>query len=400
MIPLYVTGTGDTKYLNKFDTTEDISQYYTNQSDSGGLLGLFGEPFDNVFKDYTHTTEKYYFPLLVSFDSIIEIAPKFHIPATVLTDIKVGKCKILIACPYEGFPWNFWEMLIDIVVAKYKLAFQHFVVMDGNLESHPEIKSVYFNFWERNMIYADLPNFCNTGTGKIMMATPRRDKFIFMNRRPHSGRIAAVTLMHEHLDSGAMSLHLNGQMHPDYYEHQEILFEANYSRLFKKYKEIDLRSKLPLTLDDGIDAEQENPVFDMNVDKFYNSFLHIVAETCQTRAGGERMFFSEKIFKPMMTMQPFILLGQQHSLRALKQLGYRTFGTFLDESYDNIENDELRVEAAIHSAIIFFDQPFDVLHEIMIEMMGILIHNISHLQYRCMTYDNNTRIGLSDALHN
>jgi hypothetical protein len=397
-IPLYATGTENTKYVNNFTKPIDIDRYYTNQQDEGGLFGLFGVPFHRIFEEHNSATVNYYFPLLVSYDNILEIADAFDIPDNVLDDIANHKCKILMVCPFEGFDWNFWEKLASIVGQQYNLTYENFVVMDGNLTEHDVIKSVYFNYWERNMMYRNLSDFETTGTTNIIEKHWRHNKFIFLNRRPHHGRQAAVTLMHDHFDKGLISLHLNGQMHPGYYEAQERLFKDRYPTIFNTYTQIDLKSRLPMTINDGIDAEQANPVNDTNVYKFYDAFLHIVAETYQSPVPGDRMFFSEKIFKPVMTMQPFVLLGQQHSLRAFKELGYQTFDKFIDESYDDIENDEQRLEAAIASATEFFDRSNDELHDVMIEMLPVLNHNISYLQFRCMTNDNKINTALNAAL--
>ena len=56
-------------------------------------------------------------------------------------------------------------------------------------------------------------------------------------------------------------------------------------------------------------------------------------------------FFSEKIFKPIVFMHPFILVGRQNSLKLLRDSGYQTFDGIFDETYDTIENDIDRLNA-------------------------------------------------------
>ena len=79
------------------------------------------------------------------------------------------------------------------------------------------------------------------------------------------------------------------------------------------------------------------------------SYIHIVAETFQDY-DPNRLFFSEKMFKPMRYMQPFILLGEPYSLAKLKDLGYKTFSDYWDDSYDEILDDDLRLKAALDTA--------------------------------------------------
>lgn len=59
-------------------------------------------------------------------------------------------------------------------------------------------------------------------------------------------------------------------------------------------------------------------------------------------------FISEKTFKPIACMQPFIILGSKDTLKYLRRLGYRTFDGFIDESYDECEDGE-RYAAVIDS---------------------------------------------------
>jgi hypothetical protein len=60
------------------------------------------------------------------------------------------------------------------------------------------------------------------------------------------------------------------------------------------------------------------------------------------------VFISEKTFKPIACMQPFIIVGSKHTLKYLKKLGYKTFDGFIDESYDDC-NDSDRFLAIIHA---------------------------------------------------
>mgnify|MGYP000079224382 CR=1 FL=1 len=57
------------------------------------------------------------------------------------------------------------------------------------------------------------------------------------------------------------------------------------------------------------------------------------------------VFISEKTFKPIAAMQPFIIVGSQHALKYLRKLGYKTFSPYINEHYDTIENNEDRFNA-------------------------------------------------------
>jgi hypothetical protein len=57
-------------------------------------------------------------------------------------------------------------------------------------------------------------------------------------------------------------------------------------------------------------------------------------------------FFTEKTAKPMMARRLFVMFSGQNFLHNLRSLGFRTFDTVIDESYDRIRNDQERWSAA------------------------------------------------------
>jgi len=398
-VPLYVSGKDNNKYTNIYDNFKNVERFFFSQPDHEGYFGLFGKPFFRIFTDRT-IEEKYYFPIIISISGISEVIDQhIVIPKKVYKDILRKKCKILVVCPYEGWAWTYWQDLADKVKRKYKkLGNNDFVFLNGNLSKSSKFKSVYFNFFERNCLYEDLSGFNYTGTDKIIQQQTKKYKFIYLNRRPHYFRIAAVSLLLNDRDKGLMSLGLNGNMHDGYYEYQESKFKKLLPTIYKTYEHINLRKFLPLVVHDGINAEKDNPVIDRSISKFYDSYLHIVAETYQDYS-DQRAFFSEKIFKPIMFMQPFVVIGETFALQNLKNLGYKTFDKFIDESYDSIVNDEERMYACIKSAKDFFDKSSDELNNILVEMLPILTHNICHLQYRAQLYDITIKTELLELLN-
>ena len=54
---------------------------------------------------------------------------------------------------------------------------------------------------------------------------------------------------------------------------------------------------------------------------------------------------TEKVFKAIKNCQPFVIAGAKGSVQQLREMGYRTFDTVVDHSYDSIENPTERWEA-------------------------------------------------------
>lgn len=111
-------------------------------------------------------------------------------------------------------------------------------------------------------------------------------------------------------------------------------------------KHIDI---LPLTL--NITPERPNPtdIISDDLKYFENSYVSVVTETVYNYVKDyhSSIFFSEKIYKPIVLKHPFILVGRAYSLKTLREHGYKTFSPFIDESYDEIEVDHLRMDAVI-----------------------------------------------------
>lgn len=70
-------------------------------------------------------------------------------------------------------------------------------------------------------------------------------------------------------------------------------------------------------------------------DVYLDSWVSVVSEVSY---GNDSLsvFISEKTFKAIACCHPFIILGSQGSLQKLKDMGYRTFDGWIDESYDTM----------------------------------------------------------------
>lgn len=53
--------------------------------------------------------------------------------------------------------------------------------------------------------------------------------------------------------------------------------------------------------------------------------------------------YTEKVYRPITYRQPFIALSVSGYLKGLRELGYKTFHPFIDESYDECQDDSTRI---------------------------------------------------------
>ena len=81
--------------------------------------------------------------------------------------------------------------------------------------------------------------------------------------------------------------------------------------------------------------------------KFYNqAYFNFVVET---HFDNDTIFLTEKTFKPILNLQPFVIIGNPGSLQLLKDLGYKTFESVIKEDYDKIINHKDRMSQLLKS---------------------------------------------------
>jgi hypothetical protein len=97
----------------------------------------------------------------------------------------------------------------------------------------------------------------------------------------------------------------------------------------------------PYTCDE-LSADQHND-HSMSVTAHYtDAYFNIVLETHFDADGSGGTFLTEKTFKPIKNAQPFVLVAPPGSLQCLRDLGYRTFDSVLDNTYDQEINNTQR----------------------------------------------------------
>ena len=111
-------------------------------------------------------------------------------------------------------------------------------------------------------------------------------------------------------------------------------------------------------------------------DIYEKTYFSIVPETLFYEMGT---YLSEKAFKPIAHLHPFVMMGRPGILKTLKRIGFKTFSDFWDESYDDIENNSeriIKIYEVIKSLILKSNEEWD---EMMKKMFHILEYNRNHL---------------------
>ena len=109
---------------------------------------------------------------------------------------------------------------------------------------------------------------------------------------------------------------------------------------------------------------------------FDTSFVNVVCETYNNQHWS--MVYTEKIFKPIWFKRPFLLVGSRGALAGLKQLGFKTFDRWIDESYDLETDNYVRIEKITEELKKLCSLSMGELRQMHYEMQEILEFNYNH----------------------
>lgn len=184
----------------------------------------------------------------------------------------------------------------------------------------------------------------------------RPKNFVCLNKVHRQHRIDLLELMlRENLINDKCYYSFHDYTHHNSIEILNMLSDDHYPNIKKN---LGLIKKLQLNFDENrcnpIDIRKDDLEF------FVNSYFSVVTETLyhgnnysftkgknhvsDVEAG---VFMTEKTTKVLSLKHPFILVSVPYMLKALKEEGYKTFHPYIDETYDTIIDDDIRLEYII-----------------------------------------------------
>jgi hypothetical protein len=204
------------------------------------------------------------------------------------------------------------------------------VISGGHLQ--PDVPHLYFeNFLPKILDYTE--NIQAIEYYRTHWSTQRPYKFLCLNGRGRPHRRQLLTKLSDlldqaiwtNLDSSAGPIKLLDKKYEfDFYQQNVTLDQTGYVKyaLFNNdWGEIYLNPKA-----------------------YLDTYFSLVTETV---FDYPYTFRTEKIWKPVAIGHPFILVSNAGYYRDLHDLGFRTFGHVIDESFDNIENNQDRLSRII-----------------------------------------------------
>jgi UDPglucose 6-dehydrogenase len=181
---------------------------------------------------------------------------------------------------------------------------------------------------------------------------PKEKKFLCFNKvcRPHRSMLLENMLRNDLVKDSFYSFFNFTRNYSNWYNSIDNMNEYFYA--IKSNKHL-----FPLKL--NMTEERHNPTDTVIADFYYtdNSYFSVVNETVYFTKDqailpkddtGNSIFFSEKIYKPILMKHPFILVSRPGSLQALRDTGFKTFHPFIDETYDTVQDDIERMDVIVN----------------------------------------------------
>jgi len=304
-----------------------------------------------------------------------------NIPSRVIKAAKSKKIRILILSTVEGD--NFTSTVFDgfqhlhSTVRLLGLPKHSVLIVSGNLNAGQQYttwckqnsKEEYIEFQEGIEWDGKMSHPPNTAVTIKDYCVP----FNSLNRAHRNHRTEHLYFLAENklqgLVSGGAWFAIHSIDEPIYqtvdYNHYKSVLTANYPKI------VDVK-----------DLVNQVPNLTNNLEIYENSQLTIVTESHFDQIGG--LFITEKTFRPLLVGHPFMVLGQQGTLRKLRSWGFETNFDGLDQSYDVIEDDQERFIKFHQSLYNWTVLDKEIKRTLLYKWKNVINHNFYH--YKTMNF--------------
>ena len=261
----------------------------------------------------------------------------------------------------DGHVWNLPEVVSTIELAKLK---NEDLILDLNNEG-PDFETLdltrYIGNWDhrtivitRNAVQSSVKaiTFKNKYPHWIN-STKNALKQVIVEKHIHKTVGVFVGRSNEHRLYLSSYIYNNCSAHQTFRYDPKLDFHRNNLGLEKIIENygftnldtiVDFLSKSPITVNDDPDVNESikkkksgptETASDIQiVYDLYTEYKHFFVElVCETFYSGRTFFPTEKTWRPIMLLTPFIVQGPQWFLHRLRDMGFQTFDRWWDEGY-------------------------------------------------------------------
>lgn len=144
-------------------------------------------------------------------------------------------------------------------------------------------------------------------------------------------------------------------------------------------KTLEYFSNCPHELDLKINEVEDFQCIRFDIEDIEKTFFTIVTEAFFYEK--DCLLVSEKTFR-FLPFHPMIIVGQPHTLKHLKDIGFKTFPKMFDESYDDIIDNDERLKFIMDEVERLCKLPQENLKQKYIESFDSIKHNTNFLKER------------------
>jgi len=288
-----------------------------------------------------------------------------------LTKLKQGRFKFLF---YYSEGDDISISGIDYTLAnlmnKHGISPENVVFITANAKI--DGKYPYF-FFPDDELYYRLLHLRQKDWVKTVGLGPRPYKLTYLNRADKIWRrILASRLYHLGCLKDAQFSYSNykyqtSSIEEDKIENYDDGYLDNLENIYDSFS-----MQMPFSCDE-MTIDQHNNHKIIHLPHFTDSYWQLIAET---HFRQDTIFLTEKTFKCILNLQPFVIAGSPYSLKLLKHLGYKTFKNVIKETYDNIDDSAKRMHEILNVVYSLNNRP-DADHQ---QIMGMLKETLEYNQ--------------------
>ena len=389
---------------NKKILVNDCLYQLIGKSGLKNALSQYFPSFDNIEGLDMNNKKKYLYCLNVNYppEQILDLDNLLNrLPSEIKSLLMKGKCYLILDASNEGHQFKekfgkaFHEIarilncqrqqIIYLTQNKLYLDFYNNWCHQNNLFIKNRVKIFTLNealltIVQKNKEKYPVQNF------NFINPRYRKKKFLFLNNIPRAHRIFLLHQMIENnlLNDGLVSF--NHKITERYYKHKLrqvkcFLPHIGLDDIDRICQQIDSQY-LPLRIDlvnrDNLRPDGRGSyIREIPLELYSNTYFSIISES--NFSNGDRVKrFTEKSLKPFLGLHPFLIAGEPGTLTVLRDIGFKTFNGYIDESYDLVEDPYERANLIVEQLKNLCSMSQEELHNWYTELSPILFYNYGH----------------------
>jgi hypothetical protein len=243
----------------------------------------------------------------------------------------VDQCQVIFSNPAEGSETMIWHLRhygVEDLVLSGKMK----IITGGRMP--PEYPYMLFEHFLTQPFRFEENKQATQRTDEIFQKIHKPYRFLCLNGRSRPHRVTLLNeLENRNLLDSALWTNLDNYLRPikllpPHYEVERYTPKINPDTRFVKHELFN---------------NEWGEIY-IRPEPYIDSYFSLVTETV---ADLPYTFITEKTAKPLAMGHPFVVVGSQHYYRDLRNLGFKTFDSIIDESFDSIELSYERLQRII-----------------------------------------------------